>query len=63
MRIAPWQISNRTEYAAFYAQDQLPEAAAYDLACAVMVGNAQADDAHEGMRAFLEKRAAEWRNR
>ncbi len=22
MRIAPWQISNRTEYAAFYAQDQ-----------------------------------------
>ena len=48
---------------AFYAQDQLPEAAAYDLACAVMVDNAQAEDAYEGMRAFLEKRAAEWRNR
>ena len=31
--------------------------------CAVMVENAQADDAHEGMRAFLEKRAPQWRNR
>jgi enoyl-CoA hydratase/carnithine racemase len=47
----------------FYAQDQLPEAAAYDLASPAMVDNAQADDAHEGMRAFLEKRAPQWRNR
>jgi enoyl-CoA hydratase/carnithine racemase len=45
---------------AFYAQDALPEDAAYALACAVMVDNALADDAHEGMRAFLEKRAAVW---
>ena len=30
---------------------------AYALACGVMVDNAQADDAHEGMPAFLEKRA------
>jgi enoyl-CoA hydratase/carnithine racemase len=48
---------------AFYAQDQLREDAAYDIACPVMVDNAQADDAHEGMRAFLEKRAPRWRNR
>ena len=48
---------------AFYAQDQLPEHAAYDIAAPVMVDNAQADDAHEGMRAFLEKRAPQWRNR
>jgi enoyl-CoA hydratase/carnithine racemase len=48
---------------AFYAQDQLPEDAAYDIAGPAMVGNAQADDAHEGMRAFLEKRAPQWRNR
>jgi enoyl-CoA hydratase/carnithine racemase len=48
---------------AFYAQDQLPENAAYDVACPVMVDNAQADDAHEGMRAFLEKRAPKWSNR
>jgi enoyl-CoA hydratase/carnithine racemase len=48
---------------AFYAQDQLPEADAYDIARPAMVGNAQADDAHEGMRAFLAKRAPRWRNR
>jgi enoyl-CoA hydratase/carnithine racemase len=48
---------------AFYAQDQLPEPAAYDIAGPVMVDNAQADDAHEGMLAFLEKRAPQWRNR
>ncbi len=48
---------------AFYAQDQLPEDAAYDIAAPVMVANAQADDANEGMRAFLEKRAPQWRNR
>src|SRR4051812_21251262 len=47
---------------AFYAQDQLPEDAAYAVACPVMVDNAQADDAHEGMRAFLEKRAPKWSN-
>jgi enoyl-CoA hydratase/carnithine racemase len=45
---------------AFYAQDQLPERAAYDVACPVMVDNAQAGDAYEGMRAFLEKRAPVW---
>jgi enoyl-CoA hydratase/carnithine racemase len=48
---------------AFYAQDQLPETAAYGIAGPVMVENAQADDAQEGMRAFLEKRAPQWRNR
>ena len=48
---------------AFYAQDQLPEKDAYEIAAPVMVANAEADDAHEGMRAFLEKRAPQWRNR
>ena len=48
---------------AFYAQDQLTEDAAYAVVCPVMVDNAQADDAHEGMRAFLEKRAPKWSNR
>ena len=47
---------------AFYAQDQLPEDAAYAIASPVMVENAQAADAYEGMRAFLEKRAATWTN-
>jgi enoyl-CoA hydratase/carnithine racemase len=48
---------------AFYAQDQLPEAAAYAITGPVMAANAQADDAYEGMRAFLEKRAPQWRNK
>ena len=47
----------------FYAQDALAEDAAYAVARPAMVDNAQAADAEEGMRAFLEKRAPEWRNR
>jgi enoyl-CoA hydratase/carnithine racemase len=45
---------------AFYEQEGGDERAAYGLACAVMVDNAQADDAHEGMTAFLEKRQPRW---
>jgi len=48
---------------AFYAQDALREDAAYDIAAPVMVENVQADDALEGMRAFLEKRAPQWPTR
>jgi enoyl-CoA hydratase/carnithine racemase len=48
---------------AFYGQEALEERAAYGLACAVMVDNAQLDDAHEGMLAFLEKRKPEWPSR
>jgi enoyl-CoA hydratase/carnithine racemase len=46
---------------AFYAQIDLEEPRAYDLTKAVMALNARADDAQEGMRAFLEKRPATWR--
>jgi enoyl-CoA hydratase/carnithine racemase len=45
---------------AFYEQEAADERAAYGLACAVMVENALTDDAHEGIRAFLEKRKPEW---
>jgi enoyl-CoA hydratase/carnithine racemase len=45
---------------AFYEQEGTDERAAYGLACAVMVDNAQTDDAHEGMTAFLEKRTPRW---
>jgi enoyl-CoA hydratase/carnithine racemase len=48
---------------AFYAQDRLTEPAAYDIAAPAMVENVQIDDAQEGMRAFLEKRAPQWRRR
>jgi enoyl-CoA hydratase/carnithine racemase len=47
---------------AFYAQREKPLAEAYDLASAVMVENMLAEDAKEGIAAFLEKRAPEWRS-
>jgi enoyl-CoA hydratase/carnithine racemase len=46
---------------AFYAQVELDEHRAYDLTKAVMAMNAGADDAQEGMCAFLEKRSPTWR--
>jgi enoyl-CoA hydratase/carnithine racemase len=48
---------------AFYAQIELDEHRAYDLTKAVMAMNAHADDAQEGMGAFLETRSATWRRR
>ena len=48
---------------AFYRQIDLPQPAAYAYAGEVMSGNAQAEDAQEGMRAFLEKRPAVWKGR
>ena len=48
---------------AFYEQEGTDERAAYGLACAVMVDNAQTDDAHEGITAFLEKRKPRWPTR
>ena len=47
---------------AFYDQVDLDEAGAYDLTKTVMSMNAMADDAQEGIGAFLEKRAAVWTN-
>jgi enoyl-CoA hydratase/carnithine racemase len=48
---------------AFYAQRELDQASAYALANATMTVNAGTDDAHEGMRAFLEKRSPTWSGR
>jgi len=45
---------------AFYEQLPLSCSQAYEVATPVMIGNAQAPDAQEGMRAFLEKRAPRW---
>jgi enoyl-CoA hydratase/carnithine racemase len=47
---------------AFYAQDGLDERAAYGVTAPIMSENAQHDDALEGMTAFLEKRAPNWKN-
>lgn len=46
---------------AFYAQQTLNEAAAYDAAVNVMTDNACRHDAQEGIGAFLQKRRPEWR--
>jgi enoyl-CoA hydratase/carnithine racemase len=46
---------------AFYRQVGLLDRDAYELASAAMVENAASDDAREGIRAFLEKRAPVWR--
>jgi enoyl-CoA hydratase/carnithine racemase len=48
---------------AFYAQQALDQAAAYELASATMTSNAATDDAHEGIAAFLEKRSPTWTGR
>ena len=49
--------------AAFRAQAGLPVADAYELAVATMVDNLFADDAKEGIGAFLDKRMPEWERR
>ena len=46
--------------AAFYRQLQMPQPLAYDYAQDVMSMNAQAADAQEGMKAFLDKRSPKW---
>lgn len=48
---------------AFYAQIDLDQSKAYAYAKEVMSLNAVADDANEGIGAFIEKRKPCWRNR
>ena len=47
---------------AFYRQRELGLAEAYDYAAGVMVDNMMANDAEEGITAFMEKRAPNWRD-
>jgi enoyl-CoA hydratase/carnithine racemase len=48
---------------AYYAQREMPLAAAYDYASTVMVENMLAHDAEEGIGAFIEKRAPAWQDK
>jgi enoyl-CoA hydratase/carnithine racemase len=48
---------------AFYRQIDMPQAEAYAYAKEVMSANALAEDAQEGMCAFLQKRKPTWVNR
>jgi len=61
VRSSPLTVSIGKE--AFYAQIDLDEHRAYDLAKSVMTLNSMAEDAQEGSCAFMEKRQAEWRGR
>lgn len=47
---------------AFHAQVEMPLAEAYDHASRVMVENMLADEAVEGIGAFIAKRKPEWKN-
>ena len=47
---------------AFYEQRTMPLAEAYDYASNIMVENMLARDAEEGIGAFIEKRAPQWRD-
>jgi enoyl-CoA hydratase/carnithine racemase len=47
----------------FYRQLDLGIEKAYDLASETMVCNMMAEDAREGIDAFMEKRPAVWRGR
>ncbi|MFP3978446.1 enoyl-CoA hydratase [Marinobacter sp. KMM 10035] len=48
---------------AFYKQVEMPLADAYDYTARVMAENLLADDAREGICAFLDKRKPEWKDR
>jgi enoyl-CoA hydratase/carnithine racemase len=49
--------------AAFYRQLEMPLADAYAFASQVMTENLMAEDADEGIRAFIDKRAPLWKDR
>lgn len=48
---------------AFYAQREMTLSDAYDYASQVMVENMLAQDAKEGIEAFINKRAPQWQNK
>src|SRR5256884_2465420 len=61
VRSSPLTVSIGKE--AFYAQIDLDEHRAYELTKSVMTLNSLAEDAQEGICAFMEKRPAKWRGR
>lgn len=68
-RVLAQQIVDASPYTvalgkrAFYAQIDLDQPRAYAYAKDVMSRNAVADDAQEGMSAFLEKRKPDWKSK
>lgn len=56
-------LTVKTGKEAFYRQQEMPLAQAYDYASRVMTENMLARDAEEGIDAFLEKRQPTWEGR
>lgn len=56
------QMTLATGKQAFYAQNEMSRADAYAYASRIMVDNLLAQDAEEGIGAFLEKRAPAWQD-
>jgi enoyl-CoA hydratase/carnithine racemase len=61
--IAKSPVAVRTGKAMFYRQIEHGMAAAYDYAAEVMAGNMMAEDACEGIDAFMARRAPRWTGR
>jgi enoyl-CoA hydratase/carnithine racemase len=61
--VAKSPVAIRAGKQLFYRQLELGVAAAYDLASEVMACNMMAEDAREGIDAFIERRPAEWKGR
>jgi len=56
-------VAVRTGKAMFHRQRSMPLHDAYDFAAATMARNMMADDVHEGIDAFMHKRAPVWKGR
>jgi enoyl-CoA hydratase/carnithine racemase len=60
--VAKSRLTVSTGKLAFYQQKEMDLAAAYIYASEIMVENMMASDAEEGIAAFIEKRAPDWRD-